>query len=38
MLNSVTFGYRPSGAIAVMALRYTAKMSGEKFPHVGKLI
>lgn len=38
MLTSVTFGDRPSGTIAVMALRYTAEMNGEKFPHVAKLI
>lgn len=38
MLTSVTFGDRPSGAIAVMALRYTAEMSGEKFPQVAELI
>lgn len=38
MLTSATFGDRPSGAIAVMALRYTAEMNGEKFPHVAELI
>lgn len=38
MLTSVTFGDRPSGAIAVMALRYTAEMSAENFPHVAELI
>ena len=38
MLNKVTFGDCPSGAIATIALRYTAEMNRESFPHVAKLI
>ena len=38
VLTKVAFGDCPSGGIATMALRYTAEMSRETFPHVAKLI
>lgn len=38
LLTSVTFGDRPSVTVAVISWRHAARMAGEKFPHVAKLI
>ena len=38
VLNTVTFGRRPSGTIATMALRYTADMNQDEYPYVARII
>ncbi|XP_042883833.1 uncharacterized protein LOC122260556 [Penaeus japonicus] len=38
VLTRVTFGDRPSGAIATLALRYTAEMQKEFYPSVAQVI
>ena len=38
LLTSVTFGDRPAGAIANVALRKTAEMDKEKFPHAAQMV
>ena len=38
ILKRVTFGDRPSGAIAILALRKTAEMFSDKFPKAAEIV